>query len=94
MCRSHGIPADVLLASSFDQALGIVTAPGIGDSIASVFVIGGSGVFREALAKPQCEAIELTLLEAEVDCDTFIPEVSTLPFTLLASYNAFATDWS
>ncbi|KAI3952165.1 hypothetical protein MKW98_005860 [Papaver atlanticum] len=46
-------------------------------SIEKVFVIGGGQVLREALNAPGCDAIHLTEIETNIECDTFIPPVDS-----------------
>jgi dihydrofolate reductase len=65
------LPAGVLHAQSFDAALAAlaVATPAVG----RVFVIGGSQVYAEALARPDCRYIHYTRVDARFDCDTFFP---------------------
>ena len=59
---------------------GVVTAASVPDALAraaeaddEVFVVGGAQIYAEAL--PVVDRLELTLVDAEPDGDTFFPEV-------------------
>jgi len=66
------LPAGVLLAVSLDEALQLLAAR---EDLGRVFVIGGGLVFREALLRPECEAVLLTTIHGRFGCDTFFPEL-------------------
>ena len=53
-------------ATNLDDALKIVR------SVEEVFVIGGSAVYEEAL--PRADKLYRTIVEAEIEGDTFFPE--------------------
>jgi dihydrofolate reductase len=59
-------------AASLEQALSLLQ-----DANASeVCILGGGQVYEEALTKSIVSTIHLTLIEAEVEGDTFFPELS------------------
>lgn len=43
--------------------------------IDDVFIIGGAQLYQEAVQRPDCEAIFLTLIDGEYNCDTFFPQL-------------------
>jgi len=63
------VPEGVLMASSLDEALKL------GDE--RLFVIGGAGVYEQAIQHPDCERLILTQLENTFDCDAFFPKIPT-----------------
>lgn len=69
-----GLGPDVRAAASVREALeGLATGDDARD-VESVFVVGGEGVFREALAPGLaglCSGVYLTRVLAEIECDTF-----------------------
>ena len=72
----HGdlnVPEGVLKFSSLEDALNVLQGPAHKDKIETVFVIGGSEVFKEALAHPRCEKIYLTHILFDFNCDVFFP---------------------
>uniref|UniRef100_A0A803LJK0 DHFR domain-containing protein n=1 Tax=Chenopodium quinoa TaxID=63459 RepID=A0A803LJK0_CHEQI len=48
--------------------------------IERVFVIGGGQILREALNAPACDAIHITEIETDIECDTFMPPVDNSLF--------------
>jgi dihydrofolate reductase len=70
----HMPPEPHRVCRSLDEALR--AAEGMAD-VERVFVIGGSAVYREAMAHPACEGLHLTLV-ARPDfegCDAFMPAI-------------------
>ncbi|CAO2815025.1 unnamed protein product [Amaranthus hypochondriacus] len=71
---------DVVTCGSMDLALeSLATAP-YDVLIEKVFVIGGGQILRETLNAQDCDAIHLTEIETNIECDTFIPSVDTSLF--------------
>ncbi|XP_078431131.1 bifunctional dihydrofolate reductase-thymidylate synthase-like isoform X2 [Wolffia australiana] len=66
---------NVIICGSISSALELLAASPYCLSIEKVFLIGGGQVLGEAMADPNCEAIHLTDVEANIDCDVFIPPV-------------------
>ncbi|GJN01134.1 hypothetical protein PR202_ga18374 [Eleusine coracana subsp. coracana] len=66
---------NVLICGSMNSALELLASTPYCLSIEKVFVIGGGQVLREYLNGPACEAIHLTDIESNIDCDTFIPPI-------------------
>jgi len=64
--RDYGVPG-AIVAHSIEDALDACK----GDS--EIFVIGGADLFRETL--PMADRLHLTVVDAEPDGDTFMPEV-------------------
>jgi len=65
-------PGGVLKADDFLSALDGLdnNREGVG----TIFVIGGSQIFGQALRLPSCEKIYLTHIQKTFDCDTFFPK--------------------
>ncbi|KAG8239378.1 hypothetical protein J437_LFUL019090 [Ladona fulva] len=66
---------DVLLCSSLEMAMAQLQQPPLGETIETVWVIGGSSVYKESLNMPECHRIYLTNVKALYECDTFFPEI-------------------
>ncbi|XP_027903505.1 bifunctional dihydrofolate reductase-thymidylate synthase isoform X1 [Vigna unguiculata] len=66
---------NVVICGSMYSALEILASSPYSLSIEKVFVIGGGQIFREALNAPGCEAIHLTEIQSNIECDTFMPSV-------------------
>jgi len=67
---------EATLANSLDEALGI--ARGSGE--AEVFILGGSQIY--AMALPLADRIELTVVHAEIEGDTYFPEFDLAAWTI------------
>ncbi|XP_072998781.1 bifunctional dihydrofolate reductase-thymidylate synthase-like [Typha latifolia] len=70
----------VVICGSMNSALELLASTPYCLSIDKVFVIGGGQVFREALNAPGCDAIHLTEIDTNVECDTFMPPVDYTVF--------------
>ncbi|KAG9442806.1 hypothetical protein H6P81_018660 [Aristolochia fimbriata] len=64
---------NVVISGSMNSALQLLAASPYSLSIENVFVIGGGQILREALNAPGCDAIHITEIETDIECDTFIP---------------------
>lgn len=65
-----GLPDSVLHAGDLSEALSKADA----DSIETVFVIGGGEIFAAAMRHAACRLLYLTDIQADFDCDTFLPD--------------------
>lgn len=79
------LPSNVILASSFDEALLELSTL---KDIENIFVIGGARVYEQAILHPSCEKIYLTKIDANFDCDTFFPKIDENKFALISSSEA------
>ncbi|XP_076947561.1 bifunctional dihydrofolate reductase-thymidylate synthase-like [Bidens hawaiensis] len=68
---------NVITCGSICSALELFASYPYALEIDKVFVIGGGQILREAMNGPGCEAIHMTEVDANLDCDTFIPRVDT-----------------
>ncbi|KAF5765923.1 putative dihydrofolate reductase, Thymidylate synthase [Helianthus annuus] len=66
---------NVVTCGSIPSALELLASSPYSSEIDKVFVIGGGQILREAMNGPGCEAIHMTEIDANIDCDTFIPRV-------------------
>ncbi|KAI3828032.1 hypothetical protein L1987_02122 [Smallanthus sonchifolius] len=71
---------NVLICGSMISALELLALSPYCLSIERVFVIGGGEILRESLNGPGCDAIHITEIETDIDCDTFIPAIDTSQF--------------
>ena len=63
----------------------MLASPGYNDTIETVFVIGGGQVYKEALESPLCDAVHLTAIESDLECDTFFPAIDGSKFRVWSS---------
>ncbi|CAL5389854.1 unnamed protein product [Camellia sinensis] len=78
---------NAVICGSMGSALELLAASPYCLSIEKVFVIGGGQILREALNAPGCDAIHITEIETNIECDTFIPAVDMSVF--LPWYSSF-----
>ncbi|KAL7605045.1 bifunctional dihydrofolate reductase-thymidylate synthase [Lactuca sativa] len=71
---------NVLMCGSMISALELLASSPYCLSIERVFVIGGGEILRESLNAPGCDAIHITEIETDIDCDTFIPSINISDF--------------
>ncbi|KAB2635602.1 bifunctional dihydrofolate reductase-thymidylate synthase-like [Pyrus ussuriensis x Pyrus communis] len=71
---------NVVICGSMASALELLAASPYCLSIEKVFLIGGGQILREALNAPGCEAIHITEIETNIECDTFIPAIDSSVF--------------
>ncbi|XP_073839021.1 dihydrofolate reductase [Musca autumnalis] len=70
------LPADVLLYPNLESAMKFLeTDKDIKQQIETVWIVGGSGVYAEAMASARCHRLYLTKIHATFDCDTFFPSI-------------------
>eukprot|EP00457_Paulinella_chromatophora_P005869 gb/GEZN01005887.1/.p2 GENE.gb/GEZN01005887.1/~~gb/GEZN01005887.1/.p2 ORF type:complete len:158 (-),score=16.02 gb/GEZN01005887.1/:198-671(-) len=62
----------VQACGSFSEALALTRSD---HRVASVFVIGGGDIYRQAFESPLCQTIYLTQILKHYECDTFLPEL-------------------
>ncbi|KAM0859515.1 hypothetical protein ACQ4PT_047148 [Festuca glaucescens] len=66
---------NVVICGSMNSALELLASTPYCLSIEKVFLIGGGQILRDSLNGPACEAIHLTDIQSDIECDTFIPPV-------------------
>jgi dihydrofolate reductase/thymidylate synthase len=82
------IPENVILASSFEDALNILDSPTMG--VNEIFVIGGASIYRESIQSSRCKKIYLTLIYSEVnDVDAMFPIIPAHIYTLSSQSELF-----
>ena len=63
-------PNPTVLVSSFIEAFSILN-----DDIENLFIIGGEGVYKQAISLEEIDGIYLTEIENEYEVDTFFPKI-------------------
>jgi hypothetical protein len=59
--------------NGYRDPLALLAAPPHGESVETVFVIGGGTVYEAALAHAGCVGVHLTRGDSDAPCDTFFP---------------------
>ncbi|TKS73200.1 Dihydrofolate reductase [Collichthys lucidus] len=62
------------LCQDFESAVHLAAQPPLADLIDTVWVVGGTRVYKDALKHPWCDLVYLTHVMADFDCDVFFPE--------------------
>jgi dihydrofolate reductase/thymidylate synthase len=68
--REYSLPDNVGIAHTFEDAVAL--AHNVGDRY---FIIGGGHIYDLAVASPDTHILHLTEVDAEVQCDTFLPSL-------------------
>jgi dihydrofolate reductase len=71
--QALAVPPGVVLARSIDAALEV-------GGVESIFVVGGAGLLRDAIDRPDLRFVYLTRIEQRFDCDVRIPDLDARGF--------------
>ncbi|SPP83623.1 dihydrofolate reductase [Drosophila guanche] len=69
------LPSDVVLCSNLEEAMKHLETKALRDEIENVWIVGGSGVYKEAMASPRCDRLYITKIQQNFECDTFFPSI-------------------
>jgi len=67
------VPPGVVVAHSIDEALAV-------GGVESIFVVGGAGLLRDAIDRPDLRFVYLTRIEHRFDCDVQMPDLDARGF--------------
>lgn len=70
------------LSKDFASAVLLASQPPLSDIIETIWVVGGTRVYKDAMVHPWCDLIYLTDVMATFDCDVFFPEFDRSIFQL------------
>uniref|UniRef100_A0A1A7Y8E3 dihydrofolate reductase n=1 Tax=Iconisemion striatum TaxID=60296 RepID=A0A1A7Y8E3_9TELE len=70
------------LCRDFESAVRLAAEPPLADVIETVWILGGTQVYEDALQHPWCDLLYLTDVMADFDCDVFFPEFDKKLFQL------------
>ncbi|XP_041378273.1 dihydrofolate reductase-like [Gigantopelta aegis] len=68
-------PLGAHLTGNFEEAMRLISDGDLSSVVESVFIIGGSSVYSEAMKWPKCR-VYLTRVLSDFHCDTFFPDIS------------------
>lgn len=84
-------PDDVVLCTSLDQVVKMLTTTDLGKDIESLWICGGHSVYKEAMLSEFCHRIYYTEIKAKIDCDAFFPSIPDT-FKLMANDEEIPTE--
>lgn len=67
------VPAGVVVAASPDAALAI-------EGVESIFVVGGAGLIRDVIERPELRFVYLTRVDQRFECDVHMPNLDARGF--------------
>lgn len=67
------VPAGVIVASSSDEALAV-------EGVETIFVVGGAGLLRDVIDRPDLRFVYLTRIEQRFECDVHMPDLDARGF--------------
>lgn len=74
--KPSDLPGDVLLYPNLESAMKMLEEnEKLKQEIETVWIVGGSGVYAEAMASQRCHRLYLTKIQASFECDTFFPKI-------------------
>ncbi|KAK9504285.1 hypothetical protein O3M35_010654 [Rhynocoris fuscipes] len=71
---------DSLVFSNLNDAINTLSQPPYINSIESVWIVGGSVLYKESLNCNMCHRVYLTNINKSFECDTFFPELPSTKF--------------
>ena len=71
--QALAVPPGVVLAPSVDDALAV-------GGVESIFVVGGAGLLRHVIDRPDLRFVYLTRIEGRFDCDVHMPDLDARGF--------------
>ncbi len=83
--KELSIPDEVIIASSINEAVKLVSTTEMASKIDKIFVIGGESAYKEAIESPLCHKVYLTIVNKIVnDADTFFPKLDATKFKIIS----------
>uniref|UniRef100_A0A1A8RFY3 dihydrofolate reductase n=2 Tax=Nothobranchius TaxID=28779 RepID=A0A1A8RFY3_9TELE len=70
------------LCRDFESAVRLAAEHPLSDVIETIWILGGTQVYEDALQHPWCDLLYLTDVMADFDCDVFFPEFDRKLFQL------------
>ncbi|VDH91915.1 dihydrofolate reductase [Mytilus galloprovincialis] len=83
-------PPGVYIARSFDEAITMVNKD-LSDKVESIYIIGGSSIYKAAMDSDYNIRIFLTKILADYDCDTFLPQFDENLYKIIENYEGVPT---
>ncbi|XP_028814476.1 dihydrofolate reductase isoform X2 [Denticeps clupeoides] len=80
------------LCPDFRSAVDLVSESPLKDVVETVWVLGGTSVYRDALQHPWCDLIYLTDVMEEFDCDVFFPPFDRSLYKLQEGFHGVPGD--
>ncbi|KAM9754440.1 dihydrofolate reductase [Menidia menidia] len=74
------------LCRDFESAVRLAAEPPLADIIETIWILGGTRVYEDALKHPWCDLLYLTDVMADFDCDVFFPEFDRELFKLQETF--------
>lgn len=75
--RTTSLPEGVLVASSLNAAFRMCDKLAQNGAVETLYVIGGSQLYAEALDNPRTSAVYLTRVDITTECDAFFPDLTS-----------------
>ncbi|PIK52062.1 hypothetical protein BSL78_11075 [Apostichopus japonicus] len=72
------------LFDSLESAIEHLSKPEMQKEIHEVWIVGGQSVYKVSMESPLCHRIYLTKVFADIECDTFFPEIDMERFHLVS----------
>ncbi|XP_003704189.2 dihydrofolate reductase [Megachile rotundata] len=66
---------EAIACKSIPHALETISKESLKDQVESIWVIGGSSVYKAAMESPNFSRLYLTRIKKHFDCDTFFPTI-------------------
>jgi dihydrofolate reductase len=69
-----------MLCSGLQEAIDVLTSAEYRDRVETIWIVGGSTVYKDAVSSSVCHRLYLTHINKDFDCDTFFPEFDKMVY--------------
>ncbi|CAK9812491.1 Dihydrofolate reductase [Anthophora plagiata] len=66
---------DIIICKGIPNVLEMIKKPPLNEQVETIWVIGGSSVYKAAMESPHFHRLYLTRIKKHFDCDTFFPPI-------------------
>ncbi|XP_039492410.1 dihydrofolate reductase [Drosophila santomea] len=70
--QENELPKGVLLCRNLEAAMKALEGK---NEVENIWIVGGSGVYEEAMASTRCHRLYITKIHQKFECDTFFPAI-------------------
>lgn len=73
--EQFSFPDSVKTFPNLTTCMEFIETSDVRDKIENIWIVGGAGVYEEAMKSSRCNRVYLTDVMADFECDTFFPEI-------------------
>lgn len=85
-------PPGVITCKNLEESLNLLDSSEYKDAIESIWIVGGSGVYKEAMESDRCHRLYITRVKSNFECDAFFPTIDENQFKLVQNDSDIPTE--